>query len=251
MTPNTSLRIPSISNFTFSTLPDTPDLHFRYVAAYHLPDLDSTACIMTSIFAMRELASLPINSLIDTDSTWTNPDYVGVSLSVRGEKSPRISVRWAMWLIHAGIKDMMVRNRYQKAIFFGWYNDIKVGSSYFTATTTEQGLQASSPLASNAKASIRANNNRTGTSFTFSIGSAGTTSKVGTANDDELHADIEYLPQPMDKRDSLITLIYLIMSLGGRNNEPLNVFHCTISAITAELGQSGMRFPLRRLEIIC
>lgn len=220
--------IPTVEDFNVSALPDMPDQDFRYVAAYREPVLPNTACIMAGVSAMRELALLDINSLVSDTEKWTHPDYPGVVVSLAGERGERLTVRWAMWLVHAGVKDMMLRTRYQTSTFFGWFRDVKIGHVMFDAIAVEAKtapqLPRMSPIASTTSGSR--------VSFNFSL--PGPEAANPAANDD-LHAQVEYVGKAMDSRDSLEMIIWLLMSLGPRDNEPLAVYQCTIPAITSNV----------------
>ena len=121
-----------------SALPNLPDDDFNYVAAFSSqgPDFPSTACIMAGVAAMNDLALRKIDEVVGESESWTNPEYPGVAVSLVSERSPGVTVRFAMWLIHAGVKDMMIRRRYRTAIFPGTWRNLEIGYSSFRAADT-------------------------------------------------------------------------------------------------------------------
>ncbi|KAL8734994.1 MAG: hypothetical protein Q9166_001119 [cf. Caloplaca sp. 2 TL-2023] len=216
---------PALEDLDVSTLPDVPGRDFRYVAAYREPTLPKTACIMASVAAMRELAHLNINSYISNAQAWTHQEYPGVSITVWGEGGRRSTVRFAMFMVQAGIRDMMIRNRYQTSIFFGWFRDARIGRIVFTSEphTNDKPSQISAIPDTEV--------HRTRISFDLELPSAITT----PASNEKLHADVQYLEKAMDSRDSFLMIIWLLMALGAHDDEPLDTFQCSILAITVEV----------------
>ncbi|KAL8993089.1 MAG: hypothetical protein Q9188_007418 [Gyalolechia gomerana] len=218
----------SVENLNLSALPELPDKHFRYVAVYRPPALSEVPAIMACVAALQELAMLDFDTTVSSDKRWTHPNYPGVFLSVYGQPSTPLTVRWAIFLIHAGIRDMMLRERYETGIFFGWYRDVRLGRVLFWSSRQPQPPNPQRP--ENAPMLSTGTNH---TELTFQRGRPGIGSKLVSA--DQLQANVEYLEKTMDRRDSMLMIIYLMMSLGGRDNEPLVAFQCIFPAITVEV----------------
>ncbi|KAL8927101.1 MAG: hypothetical protein Q9172_001523 [Xanthocarpia lactea] len=216
---------PAAQGLEVSALPDLPDQDFRYATLYRGPSFSDTTAVMAAVAAMHELASLNFNSSIRTPSTWTHPDYPGVNVTLHGDGRERPTVRFAMWIIHAGIKDMMVRDRYATAVFMGFYREVEIGRVWFLATPP---AGAEKPQIS---AAAGAGNDRNGSSSDVEIASAQKT----VASNDNLHADTVYLAKAMDKRDSFFTCIWLLMALGAHDNDPLGLVQFVFQAITVEV----------------
>ncbi|KAL8770426.1 MAG: hypothetical protein Q9209_003852 [Squamulea sp. 1 TL-2023] len=180
---------------------------------------------MASVAAMRRLAYLDINSFIGNTKTWSHPEYPGVSVTMRGEEGRGSSVRFAMWLIQASIKDIMFLERYQTAVFSGWYRGIRVGRITFSATG-HANVEGTSRIAT---PSVK--NNISSISFDLNISSTGR-SPVST---DHLDARVQYVDKAMDRRDAFFTMIWLLMAFASRYNEPLGAYSCSVPAVTAEV----------------
>ncbi|KAL8856137.1 MAG: hypothetical protein Q9178_007262 [Gyalolechia marmorata] len=216
---------PAAQGLELSALPDLPDQDFRYVTLYRGPSFSFRTAVMASVAAMHKLASLNFGSSIRNPSTWTHPDYPGVNITMHGDEGERPTVRFAMWLIQAAIKDMMVRDRYATAVFIGFYREVQIGRVWFLATphagTEEPQISAAAG----------AGKDRNGSSFDVEIASAVRT----VASDDKLHADTVYLAKAMDKRDSFYTCLWLLMALGAHDNDPLGFVQFVFQAITVEV----------------
>lgn len=216
---------PAVQNPGLLALPDIPDKDFRYVAAYHEPSISVNASIMACVAAMCELAHLDINSYMRNEESWTHPEHPQVSVTVYGVGGARQSVRFATFLIQAGIKDMMIRQRYEKAVFFGWYREVNIGYVVFDATQTQSAKETQ------ISSTARVERNSSGVSFDLQLPSTKGTLTSG----DKLHAQIDYLDKAMDKRDSFFTIIWLLMAFGSHSDEPLRVFHSTITSVAAQV----------------
>ncbi len=216
---------PAAQDLEVSALPDLPDQDFRYVTLYRGPSFSITTAVMATVAAMHELASLNFDSSIRNPSTWTHPNYPGVNVTIHGEGAERPTVRFAMWLIHAGIKDMMVRDRYATAVFIGFYREVQIGRVWFLATPN---AGTEEPQIS---AAAGAGSDRNGSSSKVERASAQRT----VASSDKLRADTVYLAKAMDKRDSFFTCIWLLMALGAHDNDPLGFVQFVFQAITVEV----------------
>ncbi|KAL8790931.1 MAG: hypothetical protein Q9213_000356 [Squamulea squamosa] len=179
---------------------------------------------MASVAAMRELAQLNINSFIGNTKTWSHPGYPGASVTMQGQGGKRSSIRFAMWLIQASIKDTMLRERYQTAVFFGWYHGARIGRVIFSATGYDN-VEATSRVATPV-----VQNNLSSLSFNLDIPSTGRS----PVSQDDLDARVQYIGKAMDRRDSFFTMIWLLMAFGCHSNQPLRAFSCSVPAVTVE-----------------
>ena len=215
---NTTLS--SLLNGTIGALPAMPDADFTYLAGFRLPHLPYTACVMAAVTAMRELALLDLDDHMS--GRWTHPDYPGACVSVAGLDERAITVRFALWLIHAGIREMLRRQRYEMAKFVGNFRGREVGYSIFEAYTPRD-IDQRQASSGHRQPPISSSKSRTIVSLTLE-------------GDDQLHADVEYLPKEVDRRDIFIMLIYLMMSLASfRIDFPLMAYHASYDAISARI----------------
>ncbi|KAL8932087.1 MAG: hypothetical protein Q9216_006967 [Gyalolechia sp. 2 TL-2023] len=187
---------------------------------------------MACVAALHALAVLDRDSTVSADEKWTHPDYPGVVLYVAEDpKSPiTMTARWATFLINAGIRDMMLRQRYESAIFWGWFRDVRVGSAIFASSRRPPRLSLLQ-RPQDVSMIIRTGANHT----TLTYGRSRSRTGIELATGDTIHAEVTYLEKAMDRRDSMIMIIYLMMSLGGRDYEPLKAYQCIFQAITVEV----------------
>ncbi len=219
-------NLPPGQGLKLSALPALPDPNFRYVAAYRKPDISFTASTMACVAAMRDLAFLDIDSYLGSKKSWTHAGYPGVSVTVEGEGGTRSTVRFAMWLIQAGIRDIMLRERYETSVFTGWYREVKIGRVSFNRHhhASAQGPQ----IAGDAVAEIHSSG------FSFDLQLSSTSGSI--TSDDKLHVQVEHLDKAVDKRDIFFAIIWLLMTLASHHeHEPLHAFHCSLMAPTAEV----------------
>ncbi|KAI4188450.1 MAG: hypothetical protein L6R41_002129 [Letrouitia leprolyta] len=197
---------------------------------------------MAGVAAMHDLAMLDRDEHINPTRKRTHPNYPGAFLNFApfGKEGGRITVRWAMFLVNAATQAMMRQQRYETSVFFGWYKGVGVGSILFNRATADsvdvptttsiepQKLQNLLPATDPhllPRPSIVARD--TGTSFNVT----GTRLAAG----DQLYAQVDFVGKTMDMRDALMAIIYLLMSLGGRHNQPLGFYNCIMHAVTVEV----------------
>ncbi|KAL8961206.1 MAG: hypothetical protein Q9183_005344 [Haloplaca sp. 2 TL-2023] len=211
-----------------SALPNLPDDDFNYAAAYNSqgPDFSSTACIMAGVAAMNDLALRKLDEVVRGSESWTHPDYPGVAVSLVSEQSPGVTVRFAMWLIHAGVRDMMIRRQYRTAIFRGTFRDVKIGYSHFQGADTRAGAARESQPVSSAMNIVSA-----------SEGSHPGHSLQAASHDleDGFNAVVDYTGSRMDRRDVFDYILYQMMSLCPRHNNALVVLQGSIVAVTVQV----------------
>ncbi|KAL8948178.1 MAG: hypothetical protein Q9222_005611 [Ikaeria aurantiellina] len=181
---------------------------------------------MACVAAMHDLALLEINTPVSTTQTWTHPEYPGVILSFDDDKPAELTARWAMFLLHAGIQDMMKRGLYETSIFFGAYRGHSVGKVLFVP-----GPGHASPQTAQADPITDRQANSTGLSFDYSFGQSG----LNPAVNNELHAKVEYVGKAMTMTNSLLMTIYFMMGLGSHHDEELKSWQCTFAAIGTEV----------------
>lgn len=225
-----------------SALPNLPNEDFRYGRTFTGHPLPKLACIMAGVAAMHDLAMLDRDEHINPTRKRTHPNYPGAFLNFApfGKEGGRITVRWAMFLVNAATQAMMRQQRYETSVFFGWYKGVGVGSILFNRATADsvdvptttsiepQKLQNLLPATDPhllPRPSIVARD--TGTSFNVT----GTRLAAG----DQLYAQVDFVGKTMDMRDALMAIIYLLMSLGGRHNQPLGFYNCIMHAVTVEV----------------
>lgn len=187
--------------------------------------------MMACVTAMQNLALRDIDSMVSSDEKWTHPDYPGVYVSVIGEgrtSKTYIKVRWAMFLINGGIKDMLVRQRYELAVYYGYYQSVKVGTAIFWSDSI---LPPIVPPTTAVAARAITEVNQTQISFERN----GSGNQTALATGEKLDARVEYLDKAMDRRDTIIMIVYLMLSLASRNKEPLGVYHQSLVAVTVEV----------------
>ncbi|KAL8687727.1 MAG: hypothetical protein Q9224_005066 [Gallowayella concinna] len=208
-----------------SALPDRPDQNFRHEVAYREGhSLPENAIIMVCVAAMQEIAHLDTDAYVSNTKSWVHPEYPGVALSVLAEGGRTMSVRFARWLIHAAMRDMMFRDRYEMSVSRGWYREDFIGGITFYPEpdgSAQQSLVSPPPNASS------------GIAFSFQHGQSGTTG-ISTLGD-QLHAYVEYEGKAMDKRDTFLSIIWLLLALGGRGGELLRSLYVKTKAITVEV----------------
>ncbi|KAL8799899.1 MAG: hypothetical protein Q9182_005556 [Xanthomendoza sp. 2 TL-2023] len=207
-----------------SALPDRPDKDFRLQLDYdESKPLRDIPLFLACVIAMQELAHLDTDAYVRSTKAWTHPEYPGVVLSLQG-KEGRISVRFARWLIHGAMRDMMVLNRYLASHSIGWYRDVEIGQVSFLPGPLASTLQLLASSAPNASGS---------TAFSFQHGQSSTTD-ISTS-EDELYARVEYVGNTMDKRDSFLTIVWILLAFGGRTSEALRSCYTAVTGVRAQV----------------
>ena len=230
--PSSNTTLLSQLNGTLGALPGMPDTDFSYLAGYHQPSLPYTACIMAAVTAMRELALLDLDDHVSSKSQWTHPDYLGATVSVAGSDEGTVTVRFSLWLIHAGLRDMLYRQRYEVAKFAGTFRGRQVGYALFEAyrpRNVEEG-QAAKILRQSS----------------ISLSNSLITASLALEGNDNLQADVEYLPKDVDSKDIFAMSVYLLMSLASQKiDEPMVAYHISFDAITARIRTiwNGVKSP--------
>ncbi|KAL8897123.1 MAG: hypothetical protein Q9207_007370, partial [Kuettlingeria erythrocarpa] len=230
------ISTPVLDDIKLGALPHLPDASFSYTAAYRREPLSSLPSTMAGVAAMRDLAMVGFDDPVSTTQRWTHPEYPGVTLAFAEDNGKPVRVRWAMFLVHCSIKDMMLRDRYEASVFIGYYRSRPVGSVLFYPTARPPASLQSpegSPIANSTK------DNSDLTIVDVSLAAPGVISNPN----DELQARVEYVNKAMDRRDALLTILYLLIGLGGRHNAPLQAYHCTLQAVTAEVRTIWNKIP--------
>ncbi|KAL8998626.1 MAG: hypothetical protein Q9169_002377 [Polycauliona sp. 2 TL-2023] len=209
------------------SLPNLPDKDLTYDVRYLSGQLSPRASIMACVAAMHELALLDMNTSIGQRRRWTHPNYPGVIVSMEEHQGSRSTARFAMWLIQAAIRDMMLRQTYQPSELRGQYRKVPIGRVYFSQSSQHtvplEQAQTTAPAAS--KQSIN------GVSFNLQLPKG----PGRTASNDAYNARVQYLDKPMDMRDAFFSVIWLLMTFGGYGHEPLRVSHIVVLSITVEV----------------
>ena len=209
-----------------SAIPDLPGLGFSYDAAYTLPRITAIASIMACIAAMHDLALLNWNSYIGEPRTWTHPGFPEVSVIMDNVGGSKSTVRFALWLMQAAIRDMMIRNTYRTAAFLGRYRKVLIGRLQFVRNPTA----GVAKIGSSTETNIGNETGGSNVSFRFEVPSA-----PGRAlSNHRLGARVDYLDKRMDMRDTYFIIIWLLMAFGSRGYQPLRIFHCNIRSLTVE-----------------
>ena len=220
----------------FSSLPDLPDQDLTYDVQYLPGTLSSMASFMACVAAMHELALLEMDSFIGDNRIWFHPGYPEVSVTMVEVEGCRSTARWAMWIIQAAIRDIMIRSRYQTAEFLGQYRKVKIGIVQILKSRHPVPLDMpqQSSIAGTARPSISKG-------VSFKIQQLNGT--MSTVSADPLNASVKYLDKPMDMRDTFFSLIWLLMAFGTYGHMPLRVFHISFLTITTEVKTIWNRVP--------
>ncbi|KAL8904869.1 MAG: hypothetical protein Q9207_002992 [Kuettlingeria erythrocarpa] len=225
-----TLSTPSSSSLhtTLSDVPDLPDGRWRFLATYRRdPPVYNLRIVSVCAKAMQELAKMDPNRLLTTSRTWNGPETSG---SVTVEGGALTTVRWAMWLIASAVRDMMTRDRFETALFYGFWQDVQVASVRFDPPSElAKGAEDNEPKQPDSKVVYTHTTvPDSGRPLAFDL-SSGT---VGAfANDDNLRAEIEYLSTAVDEKDILMAIIWLILSLTPNYRKPLKIFRCNVFGI--------------------
>ena len=177
---------------------------------------------MASVTAMRELALLDLDDLVSDQLRWTHSGYPGASVSVVGFNENAMTVRFALWLISTGVRDMLHRRCYELANFVGQFRGRKVGYATFKADAPRH------PDEEQISNSLR--------QPPVSISNSRTIASLALEGNDDLQAEMEYLPSDIDRRDIFLLLVYLLMALASRRvDEPLMAYLVSFAAITSQI----------------
>ncbi|KAL8925661.1 MAG: hypothetical protein Q9208_003344 [Pyrenodesmia sp. 3 TL-2023] len=225
---------PGFEELEVGALPNLPNADFRYTVAYRAESLSNLASIMACVAANRELAMMGFDEPVSTAQRWTHPEYPGVALRFVEENMKPVTVRWAIFLVYAAIRDMMLRDRYQASVFFGYYRESPIGRVLFYPITQGANLQQS-------ESTTIAGTPKDTNGATFDVRPFAP--RANPSPNNILHAEVEYNDTAMDRRDALLMIIYLQISLGGRHNAPLRVYHCALAAITTKVNTIWNMIP--------
>lgn len=228
------VRTRGVEELKVGALPNLPNPHFRYTAAYHGEVISNLASTMACVAANHELAMMGFDDPVNTAQKWTHPEYPDVALGFAEYNGKPVTVRWAMFLVYAAIKDMMLRDRYERSTFFGYYRDSPIGRVLFYPV--QQPANFPPP-----EATLNANTTKdtNGVTYDVRLSAPG----LSPSLNDELQARVVYLDKAMDRRDALLTIIYLLIGIGGRNNAELHAYHCTLVAITTRVSTIWNKIP--------
>ena len=233
-----SLITPAGTNLS-GNFPNLPDKNFLISANYRGVVLPDTACMMVSVFAMRELALLDLDDIL-LSKTWKMDEYPQVALSV-GNAGDSLSVRWTMFTVTLAIRDMMTRNRYETSQFISTFHGIKVGEAHFLPTnaidtravneTTEYAVPQLSGGASTASSSMA--------STAVDIDHANLNASF---NDDDIRADLTYRTKEISKVDMFMAIIWTLLNVAPHGvDERIVVTSNNCAAITASVTTRFLR----------
>ncbi|KAL8750822.1 MAG: hypothetical protein Q9184_006284 [Pyrenodesmia sp. 2 TL-2023] len=225
---------PDVEDIKVGALPNLPDPNFEYTATYRAEAIATLASIMACVAANRELAMMGFDDPVNTAQTWTHPEYPGVALGFAEDNRKPVMVRWAMFLVYAAIKDMMLRHRYQASVFSGFYRNGPIGRVLFHPVQQPANLQQPGPTTV-----ANATKDTNGLRFNVRLSAR----RTNPSPNEELQARVEYLDKAMDRRDALLTIIYLLISLGDRHNAQLQAYHCALTAITTKVNTIWNKIP--------
>ncbi|KAL8648697.1 MAG: hypothetical protein Q9226_005894 [Calogaya cf. arnoldii] len=214
-----------------SALPDLPNPDFHYDAAYTLPHFSPTASIMACVAAMRELALLDKNAYLGEIKSWTHSGYPEVTVLIEDVGGSRSTVRFAMWVIQAAIKDMMQRSMFQTSAFLGHYRNTIIGRVQFLP---HQVVGVDNEPQNTAGAGPDADGGKSSSGVSFNFESPAFLPAV-TASKGDFDARVQYVGKAMDLRDVYFTLIWLMLVFGSYGNEPLRVLECKVPSVTIEV----------------
>ncbi|KAL8846470.1 MAG: hypothetical protein Q9221_008436 [Calogaya cf. arnoldii] len=212
-----------------SALPDLPDPDFHYDAAYTMPHFSPTASIMACVAAMRELALLDRNAYIGETKSWTHPGYPEATVLIEDVGGSRSTVRFAMWIIQAAIKDMMQRSMFQTSAFLGHYRNTIIGRVQILRHHVA-GVSNEPQITAGAGSDAGDEKSSSGVSFGFRPPEA---LPGATALKDDFDARIQYVGKAMDMRDVYFSMIWLMLVFGSHNNEPLRALEWRNDVISA------------------
>ncbi|KAL8996141.1 MAG: hypothetical protein Q9169_004288 [Polycauliona sp. 2 TL-2023] len=143
---------------------------------------------------------------------------------------PFTTSREAMWIIEAGMREMMTRETYRAAKFTGMWKGKEVAGFEIVRTVFGKGEQtigipglSSQRIAQPASSQVATNQ----TSF------AVPSNKSTGIGIDQRKAVITYSSDPIDKRDIFMTLIWSMMSLASKRITPVNKFSSRTRAVSA------------------
>lgn len=219
-----NLIVPTGTNLTAGIAPDLPNDVFGYTSEYGGPLLPDIPCMMVCVFAMRELALLP-GFLRDHEipgKTWIVDDYPQVALSVGGP-SGVVTVRFAVYIIEAAIRDMMTRNQFQTSQFVGtWLGVRVVNLEFFAPNAIETPVVKAVPTVKDKMATV---------SIDISHPNLNATS-----NKDRLRAVVTYKTKEISQKDMFMAIIWAILTLAPlEDEERIRIETITDFAITASV----------------
>lgn len=237
---NLNLIAPTATNLSDTWGPDLPNDDFDYSARYYGAALPDIACMMVCVFAMRELALLPDFSGRYWGKTWIRDGYPQVAMSV-SNPGDMTTVRWAMWTIAAGIRDMLLRNHFQTSEFVGKYIGIRIGVVKFFAPDTIKKIvvanRTESVVPQIAAAASMANHKTATVSVNLRNSDLNTTS-----NDDELWASLTYRTKDIPRGDIFMAIIWMLLNLAPhQNDERVLVLTVTAPTITTAVTTKFIR----------
>ena len=184
---------------------------------------------MVCVFALRELALLPDFSDKYLGKTWIRDDYPQVAMSV-GNPGDITTVRWAMWTIAAGIRDMMLRNHFQTSEIYGRYLGIRIGIVKFFAPNTIKTISATYHTKSAVPQVAGAASTAFHNTATVSV-NLGNSDLNTTSNDDELWASLTYRTKDIPRSDVFMAIIWMLLILAPHQNDA-RVLVLTVTAPT-------------------
>ena len=236
---NLNLVAPTATNLSDSW-PNLPNEDFDYSARYHGAALPDIACVMVCVFAMRELALLPDFSDEYLGKTWIADGYPQVAMSV-GNPGDLTTVRWAMWTICAGIRDMLLRNHYQTSELTGTYVGIKIGVVKFFAPNRIEMIAAENRTGSVVPQIAAAASTAIHDTATVSV-NLGNSGLNTTSNDDELWASLTYRTKDIPRSDIFMAIIWMLLNLAPhQNDERVLVLTVTAPTITTAVTTKFIR----------
>ncbi|KAL8692046.1 MAG: hypothetical protein Q9218_002855 [Villophora microphyllina] len=233
----------SVPATNLSNLPNLPDKDYEAVSHYGPTPLRERACVLVATSVMHTLALHHIDDVLPGGpQVWTHPLDPSVVLWITPpEGSQETAVRFAMWTLFAAFRDMSQKQRFNQMEYLGAYRQQAVaGVAFYPAakglpniagknlTVALQPLQLTGDILSKESHS----------GFTFSFGANSTALGDGSdtpANDDKLHAHVDYIGKVVDQRDIWMMILWFQLNLAPHNRTPISVFQTVLPGITAKM----------------
>lgn len=220
---------------------DLPDSNFGYSAHYFNPLLSATACMMLSIFAMRDLALQDFESNYE-GKTWAMYSYPEAKVSFAPNPGDLNTVRGAMWSLAAAIWDMMVRNRFQTAQFDATYLGIQVGVLRFFAPNTI-GARAAGTYTELAPSQTSGPAPATNGIDLILISLPDLEADNSSNSDDDLWAEVTFRNTEIPRKDIFMSIVQALFNLGPFNSTALITHRLSVivDALTVKIATSFQR----------
>ncbi|KAL8823454.1 MAG: hypothetical protein Q9191_005839 [Dirinaria sp. TL-2023a] len=186
------------------------DETFRAVGQWDKVPLDETACIMTSFWAMRELALLDFDHQRIEKSTFAHPRFPEVGLTlIPWKDSKDLSVANALRLIAASFRNVLGNNRFKGVQFDGYQGRQAVGSLVLAPMTpSTRELNQNGSMLQQRHLSVMKDQS------TISFPLSNNTPTIASLGNDKLWAYVIYLNNEIARRDLLMLMMWVLLKLG-------------------------------------